>query len=290
MLSPIPALRYHPAICFGGPTQSNAQKESSTVSSSTLSQQELDRRLEAATDAAKQAGRIIMRYFNQKTYLSQDHKDPNEVVTEADKKADAKIVEVLKRYFPHDNFLTEETYDPSTPIDLTPGTWVVDPIDGTTNFANKLPMFVTSIAYVQNNQTQVGVIYNPVTRELYTVKGDEPPEVNGKPMRVSTHDKLHMSLLSLPLTIPKKIKPHVKPRRLGTGALELAMVARGALHGQVTMNIKPWDLAAGVRMVENAGGKITNLAGNPLNLSDKKMKLIASNGKMHPFLLDIFKP
>lgn len=251
---------------------------------------EFRKRMDKAVQAAKVAGAIIMKYFN-KPEMEVSSKANAEVVTNADKEADEAIQGVLKEAFPEDTFLTEESYDPQANVGMK-SAWIVDPLDATRNFANNIPHFAVSIAYVKDGKPEVGVIYDPVKDEMFTAIAGQEVTMNGQPIKTSVAATVDKTILSMPYPIPKKfLETKIANRRMGCSALDMAYVAAGRYGAASERNLKVWDIAAGIPMVETAGGKVSDFHGQPIDVtqSQQRVSYIASNTKLHDKMLDLTK-
>jgi myo-inositol-1(or 4)-monophosphatase len=229
-----------------------------------------------------------MRHFHDPG-LDVSRKANDEIVTTADKEADEAIRAQLSRAFPQDKLLTEESFDPTQPIDLSQ-TWIVDPLDATRNFANKIPHFAVSLAYLENGQPKLGVIYDPLKDEMFTAVKGEPTRLNGRAIQVNKDTALEKSVVSLPFPYPKRILDTKIPnRRLGCAALDMAYVAAGRLGAASERNLKVWDVVAGLPLLEGAGGSLTDATGNPLDLTQKRFHYVASNTRLHEPMLRLLQ-
>ncbi len=244
----------------------------------------------------KKAGKILKKgYYSQKEVSFKAKKD---LVT----KYDIAVEEYLKKHFSKNfkefNIIAEESDNSKVEFN---NSIIIDPIDGTTNFVNGVPHTAISVGVYKNKKPYLGVVYNPILDELYVAKAGCGAFLNGKKLTVSSEDNLQKSLIStgFPYTsgsneddlndVLKKIKdilPHCQDiRRLGSAAIDLCMVARGTYEGYYEMNLKPWDVSAGVLILNEAGGKITNISGEEYNLFTDKY-IVASNGKIHDKLIE----
>lgn len=247
----------------------------------------------------KKAGKILKKgYYSQKEVSFKAKKD---LVT----KYDIAVEEYLKKHFSKNfkefNIIAEESDNSKVEFN---NSIIIDPIDGTTNFVNGVPHTAISVGVYKNKKPYLGVVYNPILNELYVAKAGCGAFLNGKKLTVSSEDDLQKSLIStgFPYTsgsneddlndVLKKIKdilPHCQDiRRLGSAAIDLCMVARGTYEGYYEMNLKPWDVSAGVLILSEAGGKITNISGGEYNLFTDKY-IVASNGKIHNKLIEKLK-
>jgi len=243
-----------------------------------------------AIQVAKNAGEILLEYFQ--TNIKINFKDGNKknLVTEVDTLAEKYIISEIKKKFPDHCFLAEEGGDCGIkPSDYK---WVIDPIDGTTNYAHGYNFYAVSIALMYKNEILVGVIYAPMLKELFHAGKGMGAFLNEKPLHVSAAREIETSLLTTGFNINElgrnfPIFKHILPkaqgiRRAGSAALDMAYIAAGRLDGYWEYAIYPWDIAAGVLLVEEAGGKITDLEGNPLKLERPDiMTVLATNGKIH---------
>lgn len=251
----------------------------------------LSKDLEIAIRAAKEAGEIVDKYFEETFEAS--FKEDGSIVTKADKEAEDRIIEIIKSEFPEDGFHGEETGISSESAERV---WFVDPIDGTTNFANGLPIFAVSIALQSSGQIIVSVIYNPVTNSLYYAENGKGAFYNEKKIKVSDNPSQAAILTTgnsrededktKEREIRNTVNDHIKIyRRLGCASMELAYVARGSTEGFISLGLKPYDYAAGVLIVKEAGGKITDFSGNDWEFENGHF--VATNGVIHDDVLKL---
>jgi len=245
-------------------------------------------RLEIAITAAKKAGSYLIEVLANKREITK--KGVVDIVTDADKEAEHIIRNMVFKHFPDDEFLAEEGTEASGSTGLL---WVVDPLDGTTNYAHRFPVFCVSIALVKDNIPQLGCIYNPNLDELFTAVKGEGAYLNGRKIKVSQTEKLIESLLAtgFPYDIRESDADNMNNfyafykngaqavRRAGSAAFDLAYTACGRFDGFWEMKLHPWDIAAGILMVEEAGGKVTDFGGDPVGLY--RGEVLASNGAIH---------
>ena len=222
----------------------------------------------------------------------------NNLVSYVDKEAERRIVEALKKSFSKAGFITEEeTVEQSTTSEYN---WIIDPLDGTTNFLHGLPIYAISIALTKNNKPIIGVIYHIVRKEIFHTVENDDAYCNKMVIRVSDASLLNESLLAtgFPYDNSSKgeeylsiIKQFLEKshgiRRLGSAAIDLAYVAAGRLEGFFEYNLNPWDVAAGVLIVQQAGGVVTDFKGGENTLFGKQ--LCASNGNIHSEMLSIIQ-
>jgi myo-inositol-1(or 4)-monophosphatase len=243
--------------------------------------------LEVASFLARQAGAYQRERVGGD--IGVQFKGEINLVTEVDKACEALIVNGLLQAFPEHDILAEENEYPSL---ASPYKWIIDPLDGTTNFAHGYPWFCVSIALEVQGQVEVGVVYHPMMDELFTAIRGAGAFVNGRRLQVSTHQPLKGCLLAT--GFPYDRTPgnennfanffHFQlaargVRRAGAAALDLASVAAGRLDGYWECKLKPWDVAAGTLLVQEAGGKVTDHQGAPYSIYDHR--ILASNGLVH---------
>ena len=261
----------------------------------TISSNELKTFCEAAGRAALTAGSIIRELYEKPHEI--EMKGDIDLVTEADIAAETAIVASLNEDAPEIKILAEESYNDQKDTDRGK-VWVIDPLDGTTNFAHGIPIFAVSIALLENEQPRLGVIYCPMQDELFCAGLNSGAWMNNEPISVTDTDFLLQSLVAtgfpydiyshLPGLVNriKIVLPKVRDiRRLGAAAVDLAYTACGRLDGFWEVGLKPWDTAAGCLLVQEAGGKVSDFMGQPF--SPFKQEILASNGRLHPLLLEL---
>ncbi len=225
-----------------------------------MSGAEIDRRLAEVCGVARAAGALAMRHFNNLANLEVEIKGPQNHVTVADREVEELIVRSLSKSFPGDVFFGEEGGGQSGER-----VWIIDPIDGTTNFVHGLPEFGVSIGFVQGNEAEIGVIYLPVTDELFAAKRGGGATRNGRPIHVSrTTDIAHGMMclgFSYRRTVPafaevteRLLSAHCEYRRFGSCVHGMAYVADGRMDGYYEEHINSWDIIAGLVLVREAGG------------------------------------
>jgi myo-inositol-1(or 4)-monophosphatase len=231
-----------------------------------------------------------MEHFQR--HVTIEYKGDADLVTIADRKSEALIRERLREHWPEHDIMGEEEGLQDTGSDYR---WYVDPLDGTTNFAHGFPVFCVSMALDYKGKRIAGVIYDPTRDELFAAEQGSGSYLNDQPIRVSKTARLAESLLATGFPSHKRHKnPNIffyhqitlrthGVRRAGSAALDLCYVASGRFDGFWEFNLNPWDTAAGVLIVEEAGGKVTNFHGGPFELSSRET--LASNGLLHESLL-----
>jgi len=251
---------------------------------------------------AQGAGEIILRHFAAPipTTLKSSRID---IVTAADTEAEAYIVKELLARFPDHHIVGEEGGGQGAPPASAPYHWFVDPIDGTVNFASKLPHFCTSIALATpDRQPLLGVIYDPTRRELFTAIRGAGAFLNGQPIGVTQTAELIDAVVTSGFPYDKHTNPdnNLKEwaaflklirgeRRLGSAALDLCYVAAGRMDGYWEKDLKPWDAMAGMLIVREAGGTVTDYQGGPDPQHLDRGRYVASNGKLHPAMLAVLQ-
>ncbi len=253
--------------------------------------------LTEATTMAEEAGQILQKYWGKLSHIQQKGFSWD-LVTEADQESEDLILGRIKELFPDHSILSEEAGEHL--FDQSEYCWVVDPLDGTTNYTHQYPMVSISIALLQNQVPIVGVIYNPIMQELFLGEKGKGATLNGTAIHVSNVASLEMGLLSTGFAYDRKENPdnnyaefcHITNlsqgvRRGGSAALDLAYVAAGRLDGFWERGLNPWDIAAGVLLVEEAGGTVSSYEGTPLILDTGR--LVASNSHLHQELISALK-
>lgn len=250
--------------------------------------------LKLANQTALKAGKLLLEGFG--TAFKIDNKaGRNNLVTEYDTRAEKLIIDSILAEYPNHSILAEESG--YTPAD-TEYRWIIDPLDGTVNFAHNLPVFSVSIALEKNGEIICGSVYNPILDELYSAELGKGATRNGEKISVSNQNDIQSSFLvtGFPYNIsenPKGAINHfvkivgsgIPVRRLGSAALDLAYVACGRFDGFWEVFLHPWDVAAGMLIVREAGGKLTHYSGEEYSHTGETM--VASNGKIHADILGL---
>lgn len=260
--------------------------------------------LQLAKQAALEAGKAQMASYGR--ILKVEVKGSSiDLVTAVDKECDELIVGILKKSHSEVKFITEETFSETQAFDLS-DTWVVDPLDGTTNYAHAFPHFAVSIAYFRNGQPQLGVIYDPFKKEMFYALKNRGAFLNDTQIFVSNNRVHSLSSALLATGFPYDIATsqvtnldnfaRVAPRchgvrRPGAAALDLAYVACGRLDAFWELKLSLWDIAAGVLLVEEAGGSVTDLNSKSLHYASRRIDLVGSNGTaLHDELRALLSP
>jgi len=251
--------------------------------------------LRVAISASKAAGKIIMKHYGNICCIKTKSARLG-VVTEADIKAQKKIKAVIRKSFPKAEFLAEE--DKNHPKVSNNDIWVVDPLDGTTNFTRGIKSFAVSIGLVKNKKPVVGAIFDPSTNDLFYAEKGKGAFLNGKRIKASNIKQMEDAVFDAPVSVRQGmrkrhfavLKKLVKGRLgllriLGSAALRLAFISAGRFDAWIEYGPYPWDFAAGSVILKEAGGKITNDKGQPLDLFSHTQTIVATNGKIHSQLL-----
>ena len=246
-------------------------------------------------EIVKKAGEIFKEGFEKKIEI--ESKGIKDLVTEYDIKIEKFLIKEFKNKFPEYSIIAEET----TQEDFN-NSIIIDPIDGTTNFAHHIPHCAISVGVYENKNPKYGIVYNPILNELFYAKKDKGAFKNGKKLNVSNQDNLQRSLIAtgFPYSsaeneddlkwVINKLK-HILPRcqdirRLGSAALDLCYVAEGKYEGFYEINLKPWDVSAGILIVTEAGGRISNEYCNVYDMFEDKC-IVATNGIIHTEIIEI---
>ena len=248
---------------------------------------------------ARLAGRHILRERAERLDVSL--KAPDDVVTNVDKSTERLIVDRLRDAFPDDTIAGEE-FGESHRADNTDGdrTWLIDPIDGTLNFSHGIPLFCVSIALQVDGETVVAVIYDPNRDEMFSASQNGGAHLDGVPISVSSLDDASAAVLvtGFPLKRSAPFEATLDQfelltrtcrgiRRLGSAAIDLAYVAAGRMEAFWEYSLKPWDTAAGILLVEEAGGQVTTVDGGPFDVHAPS--ILATNGVLHDELLELLQ-
>ena len=250
---------------------------------------------EFAKEIARETGTFLRNRLNSAHTI--DYKGEINLVTEADKISEEMITSEINHLFPDHDILAEEFTDTSRGSDFR---WIIDPLDGTTNYAHGYPVFCVSIALQKLDEIIIGVIYNPMLNEMFVAEKGEGAFLNGREVHVSNTVRLAQSLIAtgFPYDIREDSQNNLNYfnemimraraiRRPGSAALDLAYVAAGRFDGFWELKLSPWDTAAGWLIVEEAGGVVTDLGGRDYCLESPV--IVASNGRIHEEMMDVLK-
>lgn len=255
---------------------------------------ELEKAYRFAVTLAEEAGALLRERFGRSHTIHR--KGPTDLVTEADQLSEAHILGRIREAYPDHGILSEEAGSQGRSGGYR---WIVDPLDGTTNFAHGLPFFSVSIALEADGELLVGVVYDPIAGELFSARRGQGAHLNGQPIRVSTVDRFQDSLLvtGFPYDLWKDDSENNLDhfarfarrcqgvRRLGSAALDLAYVAAGRLDGYWELKINAWDIAEGALLVKEAGGRLSALDGSPFRVEGGR--ILATNGYLHEPMLQV---
>ena len=249
--------------------------------------------LEVALEAARRAGTIIREGVSQPLEIAYKGKGDaaRDPITDVDRRSEAAIAETIRAHFPHHRLLSEEG---ATGGDDPHWRWIVDPLDGTINYAHRLPFSCVSIAAEYDGEVVAGVVYNPLAEELFAAERGRGATLNGAPIHVSRTDELRRAVLTSAFGPweangrryhrGRALGPHVQALRdLGSAALELCYAAAGRIDGMGGSTLNAWDVAAGALIVREAGGQITDANGDPFKVDGKFV--VVSNGLLHSAIL-----
>jgi myo-inositol-1(or 4)-monophosphatase len=251
--------------------------------------------LDFSIELARGAGDVLKHYMRREKQV--EFKGRANLVTVADKEAEALIISRIRERYPRHSILAEES-GAWAPPESVEGKWIIDPLDGTTNFAHQYPFFCVSIGFEQAGKVLCGAVYDPWRDEMFSGARDMGAFLNGERLHVSDAETLRNSLImtGFPYGFREKIKVAMAQfegflvesqavRRGGSAALDLCYTAIGRVDGFWEMDLHPWDTAAGVVIVEEAGGRVTDFSGRPFSVYGKE--IVASNGRIHEEMLGV---
>src|SRR5687767_402968 len=254
--------------------------------------------LNFAIETAREAGQILLEKFGRKINVS--FKGDINLVTEADLASEKFIIEKISTHYPKHAILAEESGESAIKVDgANSWKWIIDPLDGTTNFAHGYPCFCVTIALEHDGEIVIGVTFDPTRDELFAAERGRGATLNGKPIRVSTTDILGDSLIvtGFPYDFKQRTNfaRHLTDflmtargvRRDGSAAIDMAYVACGRFDGFWEEGLNPWDVAAGKLLIEEAGGVVTYYDGSKFNIY--KPPICASNGAIHSQMLEVLR-
>jgi myo-inositol-1(or 4)-monophosphatase len=243
---------------------------------------------------AHEAGEILREGYG--TAMHVEHKGPADLVTEFDRRSETLILEAIRRAYPEDALLSEESGSNGLQAERT---WIVDPLDGTTNFTHGIPIFAVTMALMDSAGLRLGVVYDPLRRETYWAERGAGAYLDDLRLQVSQVAELGGSLLvtgfpyDMATTRFNNLDHYGRfaircqgVRRLGSAALDLAYLAAGRFEGYWDLQLSPWDVAAGALLIEEAGGRVTNVHGGTDFLRED-LTLLATNGRVHAAMLEV---
>ena len=256
---------------------------------------ELDRIKRVGVAAAYKGAAVLRAYFGNLDRV--EKKGAIDLVTEADTESEAEIISTIRADFPDHEILAEES---GLNKGISEYRWIIDPLDGTTNFAHQLPIFAISIAFAIRDEIVAGIVLNPTDGELFTAIRHQGAELNGRSISVSASPKVSESLLvtGFPYNVWELFDPIIARygrclraargiRRLGSAALDLCFIACGRFDGFWEQNLKPWDSAAGYLIAEEAGASVTDFSNQPFSVNKKE--ILATNGHIHAEMLSLLE-
>jgi myo-inositol-1(or 4)-monophosphatase len=263
-----------------------------------------DDELAFSLDVAQRAGAVLMDRYERLERI--DYKSARDVVTEADHLSEALILDAIRARFPQDAILAEETGEHRAIAGEAPTSgrgrvWIVDPLDGTVNYANGIPVFCVSIGLVVDGVPAVGVICDPTRGEAFAASADGPAFLNGRPVRASDKERLSDFVISMALngrsavTRSRNVRKAIRiPRSMGSAALALAYVANGRFDAFIQQGgLSAWDVAAAGLIAERGGARVTSIDGGPwfdLAHSPKSIGILAAPPVHHATLLGLVRP
>ncbi len=253
--------------------------------------------LNTAISAARKSGNIIARSIDRVDGLTITNKAKNDFVTEVDRRAEMAIIETISRAYPSHSFLGEETGRSGDSEYL----WIIDPLDGTTNFLHGFPHFAVSVALEHRGKITQGVVYDPINQELYSASKGDGAQLNNRRMRVTKRKSLQGALLGtgFPFKQQQYLDIYLETfktlfhdaagiRRPGSASLDLAYLAAGRIDGFWEIGLNPWDIAAGVLLIKEAGGMVGDFGGGDEYL--KTGNVVAGNPKVYEDILKRIQP
>jgi myo-inositol-1(or 4)-monophosphatase len=254
--------------------------------------------LNVAIEAAKEAGKFLKHNLGKVKEITVKSGQEKNLVTEIDKKSEELVVSIIRKHFPGHDILAEESG--SEHGKQSEYRWIIDPLDGTTNFTHGLPIYCVSIGLERKGEVIAGAIYDPNLDEMFSAEKGRGAFLNGRRLRVSQTPSLNQSLLvsGFPYNVsenPDNCLEHFVNfviecqgvRRMGSAAIDLAYVAAGRYDGFWEVHLNAWDMAAGVILIREAFGKITGFDGDEINIYGKKV--VASNGLIHDEMIGLLK-
>ena len=253
--------------------------------------------METCELAVRRAGALLREHWTEFLASGLSFKGPVDLVTEGDRRSEEQILAALRSRYPDDAVLTEER---GFMGGRSPYRWLIDPLDGTTNYAHGLPVFAVSVAVEREGQVLAGAVYEPVAERMYVAGRGMGARRNGRLLRVSAVAELDRCLLATGFAYNLRDTDQTNLdhfanfsrraqgiRRLGAASLDLCWVAEGWFDGFWEYRLHPWDVAAGMLVVEEAGGKVTDFLGRSLLLEAETVNIVASNGRVHDAMLAV---
>ncbi len=252
-------------------------------------------RLKALENIVLEAGKIVQEGYHSNIEVSK--KSPTELVTKYDKAVEAYLIEKIAPLYSNYTIVAEESFEGGS---IPQNAIFIDPIDGTTNFVHKIPHLAISIGIWSNGKPQEAIVYNPILNELYSAKRGQGAYCNGKKIQVQKDTNLQNAIIATGFPYAKhemgkaywwvvksfeSLLPKIRDiRRLGAAALDLCYLSSGKVNGFYEINLKPWDVAAGILILQEAGGEVSDIYGKAYSF--EKTIIVASNGSIHSQLLE----
>jgi myo-inositol-1(or 4)-monophosphatase len=256
----------------------------------------MDPSIKVLENLSLQAGRILLDRF--RSVIQVAHKGVIDLVTEVDQQSEDSLIKEIRRRYPDHKIITEERGEIQGSSSKV---WLIDPLDGTVNYAYGIPIFSVSIAYMEDREVVLGAVYDPIQDELFTAERGAGSKLNGSSIHVSDERSLDQSLLATGFSYDVRSAHDnnldnysdfalrsLGVRRLGSAAIDLVYVAVGRFDGFWEVSIHPWDIAAGGLIVEEAGGMVTNVRGGERYLS-KHPSILATNSHIHSQMLTVLE-
>ncbi|HZE73135.1 MAG TPA: inositol monophosphatase family protein [Pyrinomonadaceae bacterium] len=251
--------------------------------------------LNFAIQTAREAGRILAERIGRVLQVS--NKGDIDLVTESDLASEKLIIERIRSHYPRHAILAEESGEAVATEIQSEWKWIVDPLDGTTNYAHGYPCFCVSIGLERSGRIELGVVYDPLRDEVFAAERGRGTTLNERRIRVSSIEELNQAMLCTGFPYDVRERPHFARhfsnftmeaqavRRDGSAALDLAYVAAGRFDGFWEDGLSPWDVAAGVLLVEEAGGRVSDFRGDPLDIYTPQV--LVSNGAIHESMMRV---
>jgi myo-inositol-1(or 4)-monophosphatase len=255
--------------------------------------------LNFAIGVAREAGGLLLDRLGRALQVS--NKGAIDLVTEADLASEKLIIERIRSHYPRHAILAEESGDSETSSSNSDAEWkwIIDPLDGTTNYAHGYPCFCVSIGIERQGKLEIGVVYDPMRNEMFAAERGQGATLNERPMRVSAVEELNRAMLCTGFPYDVRERPDFARdfsnftmqaqavRRDGSAALDLAYVACGRFDGFWEDGLNPWDIAAGVVLIEEAGGTVSDFQGGALDIYSPRV--LASNGLVHQSMMEVIR-
>ncbi len=252
--------------------------------------------LNFAVQTARDAGRLLAERMGRVLQVS--NKGDIDLVTESDLASEKLIIERIRTHYPRHAILAEESGEAMVAGDLkSEWKWIIDPLDGTTNYAHGYPCFCVSIGLERDGRIELGVVYDPLRDEMFAAERGQGATLNDRRIRVSAVEELNRAMLCTGFPYDVRERPHFAVqfsnftmkaqavRRDGSAALDLAYVACGRFDGFWEDGLNPWDIAAGVILIHEAGGRVSNFRGQPLDIYSPRV--LVSNGLIHEQMMEV---